>query len=42
MIYQFHQKAKWVSKNAEFDPDFESSETVPKQLIRKTLSTKKG
>jgi hypothetical protein len=30
----------WVSKNAEFDADFEALEKVAKTLIRKTLSTK--
>jgi hypothetical protein len=35
------KNAIWVSKNAEFDADFESVEKVAKNLMRKKLSKKK-
>ncbi len=33
----FLKNARWATKNAKFDPDFESVEKVAKRLMRKKL-----
>ena len=39
---KFQKKTIWVSKNAEFDTDFEPVEKFGKKLLRKKVSLKNG
>jgi hypothetical protein len=41
MIYKKIKNAFWVSKNAEFDADFESAKKFAKKIMRKKVSPKK-